>query len=75
MNTFIIAVFKNRTYTYGFYNALANSGIKCYIVNTPKQNFVSCGISVKFPYKDLAKANEKLSPFRSNFVGYLKSTT
>lgn len=73
MNTvFLIAIFKNRSYTYAFYNALIKNHIKCYIVDTPKQNHVSCGVSVKFPYKDLAKANEILIPYKKNFVGYLK---
>ena len=74
MNTkYIIAIFKTRSYTYGFYNALKDSGIKCSIIDTPRQNFKSCGLSVKFLYKDLSKANEKLIFYKKDFIGYFKT--
>ena len=72
---YLIAVFKSRSYTYAFYNDLLKSKIRCYIVDTPKQNYVSCGISVKFQYEDFAQANNILSKYRQNFVCYLKTNS
>ena len=72
-NNFLVAVFKNRSYTYAFYNAMAKKGLKCFIINTPKQNYVSCGISCKFMAKDLTIATELTKPYKNSFVGFFKT--
>ena len=71
MNKSVIAIFKNRSYTYAFYNTLQKNKIKCAIIDTPKQNFVSCGISVKFQYKDFSKANNLIQLYKDNFVRFM----
>ena len=69
---FIIAVFSVRTHTHLFYNLLIKSGIKCAIIETPKQANLSCGISVKFLGKDFAVVKKMLNSSLSSFSGFFK---
>lgn len=69
---FIIAVFSVRTHTHIFYNLLIKSGIKCTIIETPKQAKLSCGISVKFLVKDFAIVKKILNSSLSSFGGFFK---
>lgn len=45
---YIIAVFKNRTDTFSFYQLLNSYRVNCSIINTPKQVSIACSISVRF---------------------------
>ena len=74
-NKYIVAVFRNRSYTYSFYNEMAKQGLKCYIVNTPRQNYVSCGISCKFNLKDLIIAKSIVEKYGKSFVGFFNSAS
>jgi len=51
-----LAVFRARTQTLVFANLLKSYGVPIWVVNTPRNINVSCGISVKFAvqYKKIA---------------------
>ena len=70
---YIIAVFRTRTYTYGYFNELKKHNIRATIVDTPQQGKVACGISVKFAFEDWAKAQQYLKNYKSGFVSFLRN--
>lgn len=41
--------FRSRTQSMKLYDTLTLSGIKCEIINTPRQVSTSCGLSVRVP--------------------------
>lgn len=45
---YVLASFRSRNDTVGFYNFLKRNNVWCEIANTPKEAGVGCGISVKF---------------------------
>lgn len=51
---YVLAVFTLRTDTMQFNSFLLRNRIKSTVVETPKSASASCGISVKFAYKDFA---------------------
>lgn len=53
---YILAVFRSRTQTLSFDKILRSYGVKCRIVNTPKQVIVACGLSIKLSVKDFEDA-------------------
>lgn len=48
-----IAVFRSKTETYKFIDYMRANNIECAAVTTPKEAHVGCGISAKFPYRNL----------------------
>lgn len=55
---YILAVFKSRSATLNFANALRSNGIPAAVINTPNQITRACGISVKFFAEYFEKARE-----------------
>ena len=67
----IIAVFKQRSETINFYEALQKQGVPSKVVNTPRQARIGCGISVAINRADFERAKEVLTGLNSNsFIGY-----
>ena len=65
----IIAVFNNRNHTMQFASYLRRLGIKCQVVNTPRELSVSCGISVIFNSNVIYQAKTIINNHRfSSFV-------
>ena len=58
---YVLAVFSIRTDTVLFNKILQKNGVASSVVETPKFASASCGISVRFAYKDLAKAKSLLA--------------
>jgi len=48
MEEYFIAVFKSRTQTLKFYDKLKQKRADAFIINTPNQANLGCGLSVKF---------------------------
>ena len=70
---YYIAVFRSRTQTILFNQVLRSYGAECFVINTPRQAEVSCGLSVKFAGDDLGLARQILSRREfSSFVGIFK---
>lgn len=44
---YIVAAFRSRSETVGFYEYLRDNGVNAEIINTPKEAGVGCGLSVK----------------------------
>lgn len=67
----VIAVFKSRSETLRFAEALRNYGVWVTVVNTPKSVKAGCGLSAKFPETNINKARFILAngKYRS-FVGF-----
>lgn len=67
----IIAVFRQRSETISFFDALKRQNIEARVVNTPRQARTGCGISVSFPRADFERAKDVLASMNSySFVGY-----
>lgn len=45
---YVVVSFRSRVHTVKFYQILKNGGVRCEIINTPKEAGVGCGLSVKF---------------------------
>jgi hypothetical protein len=73
---YIIAVFKSRNETLYFANLLRNNNVQSFVVNTPKEAGLSCGISVKIEERffPLAKYLLASKPFRA-FHGFYRVHT
>jgi len=70
----ILAVFRSRTQSMEFYNALRGQGITVQLVSAPKQANVGCALACKIPYSALPRAKVLISTKRfSTFVGFFKS--
>ena len=48
---YVVAAFRSRAHTVKFFGILNSNGVRCEIINTPKEAGVGCGLSVKF-FKD-----------------------
>ena len=48
----LLAVFRSKTETLSFASLLRSYGVRCNVVNTPRNINVSCGISVRFSSYD-----------------------
>ena len=71
MSEYIIAIFSIRTSTMQFNSLLSKSGIKSIVIETPRQDSASCGISVRFSARDLDVARQILkSSGIKNFVRF-----
>lgn len=57
----LLAVFRSKTETLNFASVLRSYKIPCFVVNTPRNINVSCGISVKFYENDKEMVNYILS--------------
>ena len=57
---YVIIAFRSRTHTIKFAEELRKRGIPSEIVNTPKQAYVGCGLSVK--------VNKRYFPIAKRFV-------
>lgn len=67
----IIAVFKQRSETINFYEALQKHGVASKVINTPRQAKIGCGISVAVNRTDFERAKEVLALLNAeSFVGY-----
>lgn len=70
--TLILAVFRSRSQAADCNSRLRINGINCALVNTPKEAGVGCGLSVKIPQNQLARAKSIISRFNySAFYGYM----
>ena len=68
---FVLAVFRSRTETLSYASYLRSYGVKCVVVNTPRNINVSCGISVKFPRAELPIAKDIIARRSfSTFAGF-----
>lgn len=71
----ILAVFRSRTQSMEFYNALKKQGITAQLVSAPKQANVGCALACKIPYSAFPGAKTLLSVKRySTFAGFFKVT-
>ncbi len=50
--------FRSRTQSMRLYDLLRTSGMRCEIVNTPREVSASCGLSVRVPEDDSERAFE-----------------
>jgi hypothetical protein len=48
MNEYVIAAFRSRNSSTKLLDILKKNGISATIVNTPKEAYIGCGLSVKF---------------------------
>lgn len=72
----VLAVFRSRTQSMEFYNALKGHGITAQLVSAPKQANVGCALACKIPYSALPKAKGLLLIKKySTFVGFFKVTS
>jgi hypothetical protein len=69
---YAIAVFTIRTQTIMFYKILISNGVRCEVIETPKQAHLACGISVKFLEKDILRVKKFMSGNLNSFCGYYK---
>lgn len=69
--TEVLAVFRSRAQAIDCNNKLTNSRIRASVINTPKEANVGCGLSVKIPHNQLARAKMIIANTRySAFYGY-----
>lgn len=67
---YVIIVFRSRTHTVGFSNALTKTGISNQIISTPKELGVGCGLSVKIRKEHTVRVKRLLRGIVPNtFVG------
>ena len=52
----VLATFYNRTQALQFSNQLSGMGVRVKVINTPREISTSCGLSIMFDLKALAKA-------------------
>ncbi len=70
---YLIAVFRSRNQTTTMFHLCSRNGINCAIVNTPREAYVGCGISLKFQEGDLPKVKALLRQFgASSFAGLFR---
>ncbi|MBE7092435.1 MAG: DUF3343 domain-containing protein [Clostridiales bacterium] len=71
MNEFILIVLRSRTQVFGFQKLIKSSGIESEIVNTPKEIFVGCGLSIRINNKDFNEVKRLYQQYRpQSFVGF-----
>ena len=69
--TEVLAVFRSRAQAIDCNTRLNHSGIRSAVINTPKEANVGCGLSVKIPANQLARAKMLIANARySAFYGY-----
>lgn len=66
--SYIVAVFRNKTETYAFSNALGKVRIGNDIISTPSTLGEVCGVSVRFLKRDFKKALQCFKRF--NFLSF-----
>lgn len=71
--TYILAVFRVRTQTMKFNEALKRAGVRSQVINTPKGLTSACGISCKFPLSELKVATKLINSRYDSFVGFYKN--
>lgn len=73
--TYIIAVFRSRTESIRFSDALNGQGVATSLVNTPREVMIGCGVSVRLDVKHKNIAQLILNKISAHsFVGfYLKN--
>lgn len=70
----ILAVFKSRTQTIEFYNALKERGAAAKLVSAPKQAKTGCALACEFPYAFLPSAKKILAAKRyPTFAGFFRA--
>lgn len=52
---YIIAAFRSRNSSMKLYDTLKANGIKADVINTPKEAYIGCGLSVRFDDYNLEK--------------------
>lgn len=65
----LLAVFRSRTQTLAFADAMRRQGLYSAVVSTPSEARVGCGVSAKFRYEDLRRAEMILRRYRSGLYG------
>lgn len=69
--TEFLAVFRSRVQAADCNSRLRMNGINCSLINTPKETGVGCGLSVKIPQNQIARARGLIAQGRySAFYGY-----
>ena len=46
---FVIIAFRSRSHTLRFAEVLRNKGVPAEVINTPREAYVGCGLSVRIP--------------------------
>lgn len=72
---YVIVAFRSRSYTIKFSNFLKEHGVRCAVINTPKEAGVGCGLSVQIAKSDFFQV--KKAVFSSNmesFAGFFLVT-
>ncbi|MDR3263725.1 MAG: DUF3343 domain-containing protein [Clostridiales bacterium] len=74
MDVYIVAVFRAREHTMKFNAELLQKGYRASVINTPREIFSSCGISVKFEEYAVSFARQVIRYYDfQSFAGfYLK---
>ncbi len=70
---YVIVAFRSRTHTMRFAEELRRRGVPAEIVNTPKQAYVGCGLSVKvsgryFPFAKRLAQGMRFDSFAGFFA-------
>ena len=67
----VLAVFRSRTQTRIFAEAMRERGAQCTVIQTPAEARIGCGISAKFYFYDKPRADWVIRQYRLNsFNGY-----
>ena len=67
---YLVVAYRSRAHTVKFADALNRFGVRCEIVNTPKEAGVGCGLSVKTKKENyLAVKNAVFSLALNSFAG------
>lgn len=70
---FLLAVFRSRAQSVEYAERLKRYGVALELVPTPREAKIGCGLCVRFPVRDYAKAKAVLVQGRySTFKGFYK---
>lgn len=74
--TYMLAVFRSRSQAIDCNRKLSCAGIKCSLVNTPKEAHIGCGLSVKVDANQADRAKKLVLAARfTTFYGFLSMTS
>lgn len=70
---YVTAIFRSRSASIDFAGRLTDRGIANSLINTPKSANVGCGLSVKFPERNLYTAKQIIARVGyPSFVGFFR---
>lgn len=73
--TYMLAVFRSRSQAIDSNRKLACAGIRCALVNTPKEAHIGCGLSIKVDMQQAERAKKLIAAARyANFYGFMSMT-